>query len=140
MAINWLRNHPIGDKMTQQIIVDSCGWVALIDAKINLDVELERIFGTFQLILLDSVDNELNNLESSRPNRKSLLLEMLRSKSNLVSSSLNSHTDDQIFDLACSDSYSVLTIDKILKKRLYESGISVVEVAKSNHLRLIEGL
>ena len=140
MAINRLRNHPIGDKMTQQIIVDSCGWVALIDAKINLDVELERIFGTFQLILLDSVDNELNNLESSRPNRKSLLLEMLRSKSNLVSSSLNSHTDDQIFDLACSDSYSVLTIDKILKKRLYESGISVVEVAKSNHLRLIEGL
>ena len=140
MAINRLRNHPIGDKMTQQIIVDSCGWVALIDAKINLDVELERIFGTFQLILLDSVDNELNNLESSRPNRKSLLLEMLRSKSNLLSSSLNSHTDDQIFDLACSDSYSVLTIDKNLKKRLYESGISVIEVAKSNHLRLIEGL
>ena len=140
MAINRLRNHPIGDKMTQQIIVDSCGWVALIDAKINLDVELERIFGTFQLILLDSVDNELNNLESSRPNRKSLLLEMLRSKSNLVSSSLNSHTDDQIFDLACSDSYSVLTIDKNLKMRLYENGISVIEVAKSNHLRLIEGL
>ena len=126
--------------MTQQIIVDSCGWVALIDAKINLDVELERIFGTFQLILLDSVDNELNNLESSRPNRKSLLLEMLRSKSNLVSSSLDSHTDDQIFDLACRDSYSVLTIDKNLKMRLYENGISVIEVAKSNHLRLIEGL
>ena len=104
--------------MTHKIIVDSCGWVALIDAKINLDVELERIFGTFQLILLDSVDNELNNLESSRPNRKSLLLEMLRSKSNLVSSSLNSHTDDQIFDLACSDSYSVLTIDKIFEKAI----------------------
>jgi len=126
--------------MTQQIIVDSCGWVALIDAKINLDVELERMFGTFQLILLDSVDNELNDLESTRPNRKSLLLEMLRSKSNLISSNLNSHTDDQIFELACSESYSVLTIDRILKKRLYQNGVSVIEVAKSNHLRLIEGL
>ena len=126
--------------MTQQIIVDSCGWVAIIDANINFEVELERMFGTFQLVLLDTVDNELNNLESSRPRRKSLLLEMLRNKSNLVSGSVNSHTDDQIFELACSDSYSVLTIDKILKKRLYQQGISVIEVAKNNHLRLIDGL
>lgn len=126
--------------MTQQIIVDSCGWVAIIDANINFEVELERMFGTFQLVLLDTVDNELSNLEYSRPRRKSLLLEMLRNKSNLVSGSVNSHTDDQIFELACSDSYSVLTIDKILKKRLYQQGISVIEVAKNNHLRLIDGL
>ena len=126
--------------MTHQIIVDSCGWVAIIDANINFEVELERMFGTFQLVLLDTVDNELNNLESSRPRRKSLLLEMLRNKSNLVSGTLNLHTDDQIFELACSDSYSVLTIDKILKKRLYQQGISVIEVAKNNHLRLIDGL
>tara|TARA_B100000161_G_C33500909_1_gene391648 strand:- start:120 stop:500 length:381 start_codon:yes stop_codon:yes gene_type:complete len=126
--------------MTQQIIVDSCGWVAIIDANINFELELERMFGTFQLVLLDTVDNELNNLESSRPRRKSLLLEMLRNKSNLVPGTLNSHTDDQIFELACSDSYSVLTIDKILKKRLYQQGISVIEVAKNNHLRLIDGL
>ena len=126
--------------MTQQIIVDSCGWVAIIDANINFEVELERMFGTFQLVLLDTVDNELSNLESSRPRRKSLLLEMLKNKSNLVSGSVNSHTDDQIFELACSDSYSVLTIDKILKKRLYQQGISVIEVAKNNHLRLIDGL
>ncbi len=126
--------------MTQQIIVDSCGWVAIIDANINFELELERMFGTFQLVLLDTVDNELSNLESSRPRRKSLLLEMLRNKSNLVSGSVNSHTDDQIFELACSDSYSVLTIDKILKKRLYQQGISVIEVAKNNHLRLIDGL
>ena len=65
---------------------------------------------------------------------------MLRNKSNLVPGTLNSHTDDQIFELACSDSYSVLTIDKILKKRLYQQGISVIEVAKNNHLRLIDGL
>ena len=126
--------------MTQQIIVDSCGWVAIIDANINFELELERIFGSFDLILLDSVDNELQNLDLDRPRRKSLLLDMLRNKSTLVSSNFSSHTDDYIFDLASKGSYSVLTIDKILKKRLYQSGISVIEVAKSNHLRLIEGL
>ena len=126
--------------MTQQIIVDSCGWVAIIDANINFELELERMFGSFDLILLDSVDNELQNLDLDRPRRKSLLLDMLRNKSTLVSSNISSHTDDYIFDLASKGSYSVLTIDKILKKRLYQNGISVIEVAKSNHLRLIEGL
>ena len=126
--------------MTQQIIVDSCGWVAIIDATINFELELERMFGTFELILLDSVEAELQDLDSARPRRKSLLLDMLRTKSNLLSSVLNSHTDDYIFQLASGGNYSVLTIDKVLKKRLYQHGISVIEVAKSNHLRLIEGL
>ena len=126
--------------MTQQIIVDSCGWVAIIDASINFELELERMFGTFELILLDSVETELQDLDSARPRRKSLLLDMLRAKSNHLSSVMNSHTDDYIFQLASEGSYSVLTIDKVLKKRLYQNGISVIEVAKSNHLRLIDGL
>ena len=126
--------------MTQQIIVDSCGWVAIIDASINFELELERMFGTFELILLDNVETELQDLDSARPRRKSLLLDMLRAKSNHLSSVMNSHTDDYIFQLASEGDYSVLTIDKVLKKRLYQHGISVIEVAKSNHLRLIDGL
>ena len=126
--------------MTQQIIVDSCGWVAVIDGKINFELELERMFGTFELILLDSVDKELQRIDLARSRRKSLLLEMLRNKSTSVSNNLNSHTDDYIFDLASEGSYSVLTIDKLLKKRLYQHGLAVIEVAKNNHLRLIDGL
>lgn len=126
--------------MTQKIIVDSCGWVAIIDANINFELELERMFGTFELILLDNVEAELQDLDSVRPRRKSLLLDMLRTKSTHVSSILNSHTDDYIFQLASEGNYSVLTIDKVLKKRLYQNAISVIEVAKSNHLRLIDGL
>ena len=126
--------------MTQQIIVDSCGWVAIIDASINFELELERMFGTFELILLDSVETELQDLDSARPRRKSLLLDLLRAKSNHLSNVMNSHTDDYIFQLASEGDYSVLTIDKVLKKRLYQHGISVIEVAKSNHLRLIDGL
>ena len=98
------------------------------------------MFGTFELILLDSVETELQDLDSARPRRKSLLLDMLRAKSNHLSSVMNSHTDDYIFQLASEGNYSVLTIDKVLKKRLYQNGISVIEVAKSNHLRLIDGL
>ena len=44
--------------MSQQIIVDSCGWVAIIDSKINFESELERLFGNFTLILTESVNIE----------------------------------------------------------------------------------
>ena len=126
--------------MTQQIIVDSCGWVAIIDANINFELELERMFGTFELILLDSVLIELESLELERPRRKSLLLELLKQKS--ISSQANEqvHTDDVIYDLATSYGHAVLTVDKDLKKRLYQLGITVVEVVKGQHLKLIDGI
>ena len=126
--------------MTQQIIVDSCGWVAIIDANINFELELERMFGTFELILLDSVLIELESLEIERPKRKSLLLELLKQKSIPFQANEQFHTDDVIFDLATSYSHAVLTVDKDLKKRLYQLGITVVEVVKGQHLKLIDGI
>jgi len=83
---------------------------------------------------------ELESLEIERPRRKSLLLDMLKQKSVTIDSFEKSHTDDYIFELSKQHSYAVLTIDKALKKRLYQSGCSVVEVAKNNHLRHVEGL
>jgi len=126
--------------MTQQIIVDSCGWVAIIDANINFELELERMFGTFELILLDNVLIELESLEIERPKRKSLLLELLKQKSVPFQANEQVHTDDVIFDLANSYGHAVLTVDKDLKKRLYQLGITVVEVVKGQHLKLIDGI
>ncbi|MAR93694.1 MAG: hypothetical protein CMA45_01265 [Euryarchaeota archaeon] len=127
--------------MSQSIIVDACGWVAVIDSGMNFDIELKQTIGNFELILLDSVLDELKEIESQRPKRKSLLIPMLESKSNLDDSEIESnHTDDQIFELAKRESFSVLTVDKELKKRLFESSIKVIEVSKNNHFKVIENL
>jgi rRNA-processing protein FCF1 len=127
--------------MSQSIIIDACGWVAIIDSEINLDIELEKVFGTFKLLLLDSVLNELKELEKLRPKRKSLLLSLLEHKSSIIDGESNkSHTDDQIYSIAKSKGYAVLTVDKELKKRLYQSSITVIEVIKKKHINLIEGL
>ena len=126
--------------MTQKIIVDSCGWVAIIDSGINFELELERIFGNYELILLDSVLIELESLEIERPRRKSLLLDLLKQKSIPFKTNEQVHTDDVIFDLATSYGHVVLTVDKDLKRRLYQLGITVVEVVKGQHLKLIDGL
>ena len=126
--------------MSQCIIIDACGWVAVIDSGINIDIELEKIFGSFQLILLDSVLDELKEIEKERTKRKTLLISMLEKKSNKIDSEEFTHTDDQIFSISEQLGYAVLTVDKELKKRLYQSSIKVIEVNKNNHLKILENL
>ena len=126
--------------MSQRIIIDACGWVAVIDSGINIDIELEKIFGSFQLILLDSVLDELKEIEKERTKRKTLLISMLENKSNKIDSEEFTHTDDQIFSISEQLGYAVLTVDKELKKRLYQSSIKVIEVNKNNHLKILENL
>ncbi|MAP59061.1 MAG: hypothetical protein CL978_02375 [Euryarchaeota archaeon] len=126
--------------MSQCIIIDACGWVAVIDSGINIDIELEKIFGSFQLILLDSVLDELKEIEKERTKRKTLMISMLENKSNKIDNEEFTHTDDQIFSISEQLGYAVLTVDKELKKRLYQSSIKVIEVNKNNHLKILENL
>ena len=128
--------------MTQQIIIDTCGWVAIIDAGINFEIELEHLIGNFELIVLPEITEELEKLNLKRARKNSLLLELLAKKSikiNYRSHDLR-HTDDIIYDLALNQNLAVLTVDKNLKMRLFKSGIDVIEVVQNNHLKLIEGL
>lgn len=128
--------------MTQQIIIDACGWVAIIDAGINFEIELEHLFGAFELITLPEVTGELEKLNLNRARKNTLLLELLAKKSTEVTYLSNDlrHTDDIIYDLAVNQKLAVLTVDKNLKMRLFKSGIDVIEVVQNNHLNLIEGL
>jgi rRNA-processing protein FCF1 len=71
-----------------------------------------------------------------------LLLDLLAKKSNemhYISHDLR-HTDDIIYDLAVNQNLAVLMVDKNLKRRLFKSGIDVIEVVQNNYLKLIEGL
>lgn len=128
--------------MTQRIIIDACGWVAIIDAGINFEIELEHLFGKFELITLPEITNELEKLNLKRARKNSLLLELLTNKSTEIDHLSNDlrHTDDIIYDLAVNQNLAVLTVDKNLKMRLFKSGIDVIEVVQNNHLKLIEGL
>ena len=70
--------------MTQRIIIDACGWVAIIDAGINFEIELEHLFGNFELIILPEITEELETLSVKRTRKNTLLLELLAKKSNEI--------------------------------------------------------
>jgi rRNA-processing protein FCF1 len=126
----------------QQILIDACGWVAIIDSGMNIDSELSRVYGPAQMLLLDSVREELDTLNKQRPRSKNLLLSLLEQKSQPVQplTDESSHPDDQIFELAVEHSLPVLTVDVELKRRFYEQGLPILEVSKNQRIELVEPL
>ena len=126
----------------QQILIDACGWVAIIDSGMNIDTELSRVYGPAQMLLLDSVRDELESLNQQRPRSKNLLLSLLEKKSQPVQplTDNSDHPDDQIFELAVEQSLPVLTVDVELKRRFYQQGLPILEVSKNQRLELVEPL
>ena len=117
------------------VLVDACGWVAVVDARINIDLELESQIGPVQLKVTEAVLDELNHLAEREA--QPLLLELLHDRGEIVTGE-GEHTDDELLNLATTNGWPVLTVDKALKARLHEANASVIEVHGSKTLRLIE--
>jgi len=128
--------------LSQQVLVDACGWAAVIDSEMNIDTEMNRVFGPAQLRLLDSVKQEIERLNQERPRKKNLLLPLLEQKSEFIEplNTGSEHPDDQLFELACDMKVPVLTVDVDLKRRLYEADLPILEVSKNQRFQLVESL
>ena len=128
--------------LSQQVLVDACGWAAVIDSEMNIDTEMNRVFGQAQLRLLDSVKQEIERLNQERPRKKNLLLPLLEQKSEFIEplNTGSEHPDDQLFELAREMKVPVITVDVDLKRRLYEADLPIIEVSKNQRLQLVESL
>tara|TARA_B100001113_G_C20857617_1_gene512497 strand:+ start:176 stop:577 length:402 start_codon:yes stop_codon:yes gene_type:complete len=116
------------------LIIDTCGWVAMIDAKINLDEGIKSILGKPSLLTNDTVMKELTRLEATR---SSLLIDILESRANIRTHD-QMHTDDALLMMAKDTGYPVLTVDRRLKERLISEGCSYVEVTSGRVFRLVD--
>ena len=124
----------------QHVLIDACGWVACMNAQLNVERDLEALLGPCTWVLLPSVERELFHLEAQRPKKKSLLLRLLRSKAETHIPEEEGHTDDEIFACALEMNWATLTVDTDLKHRLYEANLRVVEVRQNTHLYLVDSL
>ncbi len=118
------------------LIIDACGWAALVDARLNLDVAMAPIIGSPKLLVLDSVARELESLSNKR---SGLLLDLLEKRSERVPDIEDmKHTDDMLVKVSVDSGWPVLTVDKRLKERLVSAGGSYIEVTSGHSLRLVE--
>lgn len=116
------------------VLVDACGWVAMMDGGLNLDEAMKNVVGKADLIVLDSVQNELELLSQRR---KGLLLELLVNRSERVPDIEGmSHPDEMLVQMSTANGWPVLTVDRQLKERLIVSGGSYIEVTSGRSLRL----
>ncbi|MAY04049.1 MAG: hypothetical protein CMB25_00405 [Euryarchaeota archaeon] len=121
------------------VLIDACGWVALIDGSFNIDLALSQIIGPPHFILIDLVLEELEDIEASRPRGKKLMLDLLLQRSTLIEYS-TMHTDDALLEVASERKIPILTIDSNLKRRALEVGLGIVEVTQGKNIRLVNGL
>ena len=124
----------------QQVLIDACGWVACMDASLNVELELETLLGPCEWIVLSCVAEELHRLQTERGRAKPLLLDMLGQKSTHVSAAATHHTDDAIVAYARRTGCTTLTVDTALKRRLYDANLQIVEVRQNKRLHLVEAL
>ena len=118
------------------LIIDACGWVALVDARLNLDSAMASVVGSPKLLVLDSVAKELENLSNERGG---LLLDLLERRSERIPDIEGmKHTDDMLVKLSLDGKWPVLTVDKRLKERLIGVGGSYFEITSGPSLRLVE--
>ena len=116
------------------LLIDACGWVAVVDSGMNIDLEINRTIGPSDWILPNQVKLELEKMGEQRTN---LLLDLLFSRAEVIESN-HKHTDDTLLILAKETGSRVLTVDKQLKRRLIAEGCGYLEVVKDCSLRLIE--
>jgi rRNA-processing protein FCF1 len=118
------------------LIIDACGWAALVDARLNLDVAMAPIIGSPKLLVLDSVARELERLSNKR---SGLLLDLLEQRSERMPDIEGmKHTDDMLVKVSVDSGWPVLTVDKRLKERLVSAGGSYIEVTSGYSLRLVD--
>ena len=130
MAPNWPWNYRVIFML--RVLIDACGWVAVIEAGINIDQALLESVGTKELATVPNVISELKALDDRK-----LLISMLQSKAELLTpnESARNYTDDQLLSLSKEYNWPVLTVDTELKRRLSQSNLSWIEVSGRSHLR-----
>ena len=117
------------------VLVDACGWAALMDAELNLDDAMKGVVGRAELMVLECVHRELDLLSQQR---KGLLLSLLESRSEKIPDLDGmTHPDEMLVTLSDLRGWPVLTVDRGLKEKLISSGGSYIEVTTGRFLRLV---
>jgi len=114
------------------VILDSNALIMVFQFRINLESELNRILGSYEIVVPSTVKKELKTLRDRYAKSALSFSERYRTIS------ANGNPDDSIIELAEKEKGVVVTNDRILKKRLREKNIPVVYLRGKNHLE-IEG-
>ncbi|MDP8011580.1 MAG: PIN domain-containing protein [Thermoplasmata archaeon] len=108
--------------MVNEVIVDTNALMLPFQSKLRIEDELQRLLGSYVILVPESVIHELENL--SRGNSDAMAALKYAKKFKVIETDLSG--DYSIFDLAIKKKCIVLTNDRILIERLKKNGIKVI--------------
>ncbi|MBU2565219.1 MAG: hypothetical protein KJ655_03065 [Candidatus Thermoplasmatota archaeon] len=112
------------------VILDSNVLLMVFQFRINIESELSRLLGKYEIVIPTTVKNELKTLKDKHAKSALSFSERYRAIS------ANGNTDDSILELAEKEKGIVVTNDRILKKRLRAKNIPVVFLRAKTHLEM----
>lgn len=120
--------------MPTTVIADANGLIMPFQFRMNIELELERLLGSFKIVVPSNVFKELERLsKSNREARKALRLAKKYERVEALGK-----VDDAILHLALMMKAAVLTNDKELLVRLREAGVPRLRMRSKTHL-VLEG-
>jgi rRNA-processing protein FCF1 len=119
------------------VILDTNALLMPFQFKLNIDSELTRLLGQYEIIIPSSVTDELKRLERS-DKRTAYIKPALILANNFEIRPTTELGDRAVFLMAVELQAIVVTNDKELKNRLHSEGIQTISLKSKTHLVLDE--
>ena len=119
----------------RKIVADTNGLLLPFQFRLNLDAELERLFGSHEVIVPEPVLAELEVL-GQKDRRAKAALTLARGMRSVSSGARSA--DDAVIDVALAHGACVLTNDRALLRRLKQLGIPRISLRSRSQL-VLEG-
>ncbi|MEW6069171.1 MAG: PIN domain-containing protein [Candidatus Thermoplasmatota archaeon] len=113
-----------------KVLLDTNALLAVFQFKIDLEKELDRLLGRYEILVPTSVVKELKGLKS----RYALAALKLSERYNKVE--LKGEVDNAILELAKKGNIVVVTNDRALRRKLRTNKIPVIFLRAKTHLEL----
>jgi rRNA-processing protein FCF1 len=115
-----------------KVVADTNALLLPFQRNLNIDTELERILGNFEIIIPEPIKGELKRLAvNDRHARAALALTETRRVLPTQSSG-----DDAVLELAETENAHILTNDKAVIKKAKVAGLKVIRLKEGSHLAI----
>lgn len=127
--------HQVRLTLVRAVVIDANGFLLPFQFRINLDAELTRLLGTYEILVPRQVLKELETLAQT-DQRAEGALKLARKYREVNVATGNA--DDAVVDLAIERSATVLTNDRGLLRRLKKLRVARIYLRSQSHL-VLEG-
>jgi len=134
-------NRLWGNTNRKLVILDTSAIMMVFEFFIDIEKEIEKLIGKYDLLIPSAVINELEllskNISQTKRKKAKMALKYLENKEYTIIKSREENADESVLTNAIEYKSYVITNDRPLIKKLKEEGIRVISL-RSNKKLFIE--